>query len=781
MVHCPQCGAANPDESTLCHECGSTLPTQGDGVRCPMCGHGNPEERETCERCSARLTPLIAPAPASEPPDWMSESLPPSQPSETPAETEDESEEGIPDWLQRMRESALSEEPSPADGPEPEPEPMEDVPDWLSRLEPQAEEVPPREAEPVAPMPSAEPLAEDEVPDWLAELGAAEEVPVEEPLAEEPAPESEALDWLAELEAVEEAPVEEGPVAEPLAEAEVPDWLAELAPTEEAPAEEPVPEPEVPDWLAELEAAEEAPVEEAPIAEPLAEAEVPDWLVKLTPTEEAPAEEPLAEEPALEPEALDWLAELEAAEEVAVEEAPIAEPAAEAEVPDWLAQMIAPDEMEAVVPPLAETDEEALRLALEGVEVPDWLEAEVPTEAEEVPLAEVGPPPEEPVLEEAEIPAWLQAMRPEETPTPAIREEEREVETRGLLAGIAGVVPPALVVTAVPSVPARPEGISTEAAVARARLWQELIARSAQPALRELPRTGEEKSRYRIERWLVYAIVLLAVVLPFVADVDLSAVFNLDQPLTTGTGTAIDLVNEVVTQDAPVLVAFDFDPSYMGELGLQAQSLLLHLAQRQARIMATSLTPEGAGLAQQLIDDVLSEQGYQAGQDYVNLGYFPGDAVGIRSFRFLPRPLQGQAFDGTELEGALIFDGDESFALDEMALIAVLTSDADDMRWWVEQTTALERDLDTDLPLLAGVSAAIEALVRPYYDMETRQIDGLVVGMAGAVDYERALDWLDGPAHVRLNGQLVGQLAVLVLIVMGILFYGLLRRGGDDA
>jgi hypothetical protein len=312
-------------------------------------------------------------------------------------------------------------------------------------------------------------------------------------------------------------------------------------------------------------------------------------------------------------------------------------------------------------------------------------------------------------------------------------------------------------------------------------LWQELIARSAQPSPRELPRTGEEKTRYRIERWLVYAIVLFAVVVPLVADVDLSGIFNLDQPLTMDAGAAYDLVNEVVTPGAPVLMAFDYRPSYMGELDLQAAALLRHLAARQARIIVTSLTPEGAGLAQQLVDDILSEYDYQAGRDYVNLGYLPGEAIGIRSLSFLPSFFQERAFDGTELDGALVFDGDESYALSDMALITVLTSEDDNLRWWVEQTTAVELEEDREFPLLAGVSAAIEALVRPYYDMESPQIDGLVVGLAGAVDYERELGELDGPAHTRLDAQLVGQLAVLALIVAGVLFYGLSRRGERDA
>jgi hypothetical protein len=364
---------------------------------------------------------------------------------------------------------------------------------------------------------------------------------------------------------------------------------------------------------------------------------------------------------------------------------------------------------------------------------------------------------------------------------PASEAEEMEVEANGLLAGIAGVVQPSSVITASLSAPARPEHISTKATLARAKLWRELITRSAQPLPLQLPHVRIKKVQDRIERWLVYGVVLLAVFVPVFAGIDLSNFFPLDEPLTGEVDTVYNLVNETVVENAPILLAFDYDPSYMGELYLQAEVMLHHLAQRRARIMAISLTPEGAGLAQQLFDDVLGDRDdYLSGRDYVNLGYLPGEAVGIRSLEFLPRQFQGETFDGKDLKDELIFESDADFKLSKVALVVVLTGNGNNLRWWVEQTTVLEKEHEMDLPLIAGVSAAIEPLVRPYYDMASRQIDGLIVGLAGAVDYESKLNWQDGPAHIRISGQLTGQVAVLALTLIGMLVYGL-RRGSQEA
>lgn len=881
MVHCPQCGAVNPDGTKLCSECGSELPMQGNVVRCPMCSYANSPERDTCEQCGARLIPLVASPTLQEPTDMAQdqETSFPTPPPESPSAPQDEIEGDVPDWLRRMRDSARFKESHADDWPaesEPEPPAKEDV-DWLSRLEPpgtppleepepdQMEvpewlgrmEPPSVEAEPVTPPPAeaevpdwltrlepaeeeitAPPPAEPEALDWLAETTPDDEEPTTPPLAETDVP-----DWLARLTPAGEEPtisaameVEDEPVPPSPAETEVPDWLAELAPPAEVPAtppsagieEEPTVYPaetEVPDWLAELTSAEQELVTPDEVVEepsaPPTEAEVPDWLTELAPAEEQPAVPPLAES-----KAPDWIAELAPAEEepatlppgkdkvpdwlaepTSAKEEPGAPSLVAAEVPDWLTELAPADGEPATPPPAdAEVPEWLTEPAPAEAEVPDWLveptraeaeptaslaEAELPDWLEELAPAaeeptalqpaEAGPIPAESGLVEAEIPAWLQALRPGVTMAPVPEEEEEEaIETSGLLAGIAGVVRPASAVTPLSPAPTRPKQVGAEATLARARLWQELIARSAQPVPLKVPQPHVTTTRDRVERWLVYGLVLVAVLVPILAGIDLSDIFGIDEPLTGEASAAFDLVDERVTQDAPVLMAFDYDPSFIGELQVQAEALLHQLARNKGRIIAMSLTPEGAGLAQQLLEDVLDAQGYQAGIDYVNLGYLPGEAVGIRSLEFLPGQFQNQGFDGGDLKDALTFENDEDFALSNMSLIVVLTGNANNLRWWVEQITAIEKDLDRDLVLVAGVSAAIESLIRPYYEMQSSQIGGLIVGLHGAADYERKLNWQDGPAHIRLSGQLVGQVAVATLILLGMLIFGVSRRDGTS-
>jgi hypothetical protein len=513
-------------------------------------------------------------------------------------------------------------------------------------------------------------------------------------------------------------PAEEAaPEVEPAAPAEdMPDWLAAEISEEE---EIIVPELE-PDFVEELApdfapALEEPEIESAEmpawLSEPaeaeLEEADIPDWL-----SEPGEAELEKAEVP-------DWLTE--PADEVDLEQV---------EVPDWLSE---PDEAE-----------------IEPARVPDWLAAPAGAEAIEAPLEEG--------LAQADIPDWLQAMRPSadaaEEP-----EQEEEVETEGLLAGLAGVVTPASVITAPPEIRRKRRAVRDEAMMARARLWQKIIAQASQPSPISLPKPKADTARQKFERRLIYILLALAVIAPIFMGVN---PFSDEKALSQDAGIAFGLIETGIGPDTPVLLAFDYDPASLGEVHLQAQIIVDHLIRREAKILVVSLTPEGATLAQQILED-------KEYSKFVNLGYLPGQAVGVRSLETVSLWGNGFAFDGEATEDIPALNDLDK--LSDVSWVVILTANQNHVQWWVEQMTLL--DLDESISLIAGVSAAVEPLVRPYYESDPKQIDGLISGVAGAADYEMALGQDEGPATQILGGQFVGQLVVLALILLGMVVHGL--------
>jgi hypothetical protein len=202
--------------------------------RCPMCSKVNPAENEVCEFCGARLTPLVIDSSSG------GESLQ----SEDPAP--EASEEGVPDWLSRIRSQGVDdeeaqEEDESADEPVEE-APSGDEPEWLDRLrEATVEEKGP---------------PEEELPDWVSEI----------PVEESPRPEStgtEPPEVPAEEQLPPDFPVDE---AVPDAEASTPDWLLRIR---EKAAESTEAEGEIPldieeeDWLSRLQEQDEVEASEA--------------------------------------------------------------------------------------------------------------------------------------------------------------------------------------------------------------------------------------------------------------------------------------------------------------------------------------------------------------------------------------------------------------------------------------------------------------------------------------------------------------------------------------
>jgi hypothetical protein len=326
-------------------------------VRCPMCSNSNPEDADVCAFCSARLKPLVAggdagsagESPRREEGDWLSRIRSDVRWDEA-AEEGEETGEGAPDWLARLRgaeaeeegppegevpgwvaESAPAvEEPGPTPTPEPEPareSPGTDVPEWLARVRERrvADEPPPEEA----------PI--EEAGDWLGRLREGEQALPDEHMAETPLQgergfeESAEPAWpLAEQEAESEAGEPEPPLWAPpeppeaeeeLEPAALPPWLEPAdRSTPQPPLEreaEPVPSwPPPPEAMADERLEAKRPDEGAGKALPHVPAlvsdepspfppgegadfdldaiELPDWLSDIKPVQAAPkpAEEP---------------------------------------------------------------------------------------------------------------------------------------------------------------------------------------------------------------------------------------------------------------------------------------------------------------------------------------------------------------------------------------------------------------------------------------------------------------------------------------------------------
>ena len=759
-------------------------------VRCPMCSKPNPVGGEACRFCGARLKPLTvgpaeAPAGGAEPgggEDWLAR-IRSGVAGEEPA-TEGADAGSPPDWLERLRQ-AEPEEEGPPEGA---------LPDWLESpaetgeaerpaSRPAAPEALERRPPPAGPeLPEAEPA--EAVPAWLARVRERRQAEADEPPAVEPS--ADTGDWLSRLRGGEEA----SPASQ--------DWLGRLrdeppsAPEPAAPAEasgapEPLP------WETEADALEQAPWQTLPSEperaswEPRAEAEPPAWPPRAEP--EPPAWEPTPPKPSspVTPpfipafrddatgEDFAWLGEAPATAEPAPLQEPERPPGRPARasglgadsVPAWYRE-VEETPPTGPLPKVAalitgdaapETPAAAPDLELGKIDLPDWLSELKHQAPEPAPGRPAARPPD---LAPATLPAWLEAMRPMETFRPVVEiraEEERSVESAGPLAGLRGLLL-AEPTIALPRGPAA--GESRLDLTERHHALSELLHRMVEEEEREAPPPARRRPPLPLTRWAVAFALVLAVALPPLFGVPSYPAPTLVPP---GLPALISLIGQL-PEGRPVLLVFEYEPAYAGELEAVAGPLLEHLMIRRLPLVTVSTRPSGPPLAERALRLAGARHGYANGEEYVHLGYLPGGPAAVQFFAADPRHAIGHGFAlPEETQAASAWSHLRSLEavqdLSDFGAVVVLAAGTELARTWVEQ--ASPRLGGT--PLVMVVSAGVEPLVRPYYESLQPQVDGLLAGMPAAVAYEQ---FHNQPGAARAlwdsfgSGLLVAELTLLV-------------------
>ncbi len=260
--------------------------------------------------------------------------------------------------------------------------------------------------------------------------------------------------------------------------------------------------------------------------------------------------------------------------------------------------------------------------------------------------------------------------------------------------------------------------------------------------------------------------MLTLIIIPFL----LGSNWSQDYIAPTAPTAKFAEVIDYLDPDALVLIAFDYDMGDVGEMTPQARAVLAHLMQRGAKILTIGLSPQAAGLAQNVLDDVVrKEPRYVYGRDYVNLGYIPAEA-GARAFAQEPNAMVKKDYlhENSLSDYVLTENFDQ---LTDVALIINLAARQESLRWWIEQVHT-----PMGVPLVAGVSAALLPYIRPYYPA---QIGGVLSGISGAAEYAAYLD-LEGfdNEFTALDAQaLVHYALVLTIIAVNVRYWWTKRHG----
>ncbi|MEX2160811.1 MAG: hypothetical protein WD751_02760 [Anaerolineales bacterium] len=475
------------------------------------------------------------------------------------------------------------------------------------------------------------------------------------------------------------------------------------------------------------------------------EEELPDWLKALRKRQNQESPEPAepAPEPAAAPDAASeapgeeepgWLQEIRSRygrEKGPIEEAPMSE---EPALGDTQPHRVSKPEGEEPQPEKEEVEWVPEEFDSEGESTPEpeALSTPVIEEPEDRGYTPAFTTNEEPISP-GELPSWLQALRPGAFPKEDTRSGEMlpggetlpgEIETGGPLAGLSDVLP------------AEPDlGLSGKPPVFSARLDvtqnQQLHAAALKQLVDEEAKSIEDESRRvalptRVLNMVMGAALLAAVLFPLLTQSRTAVRPDANSGLFPEVQSLHDLI-DVLPAGAPVLVAFEVQPATFGEITPLATAVLNHLLDRQSALVFISTLPTGPSLAEKLLQDQLGALPAVATGDYVNLGYLSGGIAALRSFIGDPR--------GVTLSSSQADPWQDLQALDQLsdfALIVVVSSGAEELRAWIEQSGG-------DLPngLLAVTSQQANPLLRAYLQTDPRTLRGLVSGVQGAALYER--------------------------------------------
>jgi len=661
----------------------------------------------------------------------------------------------------------------------------DDLPEWMTALQ----DASPAQTAPAEPVSLPETPASDDLPDWMTALqdtSPPQTVPAQPvPLSESPtSPTSSAddlPDWMKALQDSSSTPVM--PISQPsLSESptlvippadDLPDWMATLTPATTEPAQsEPASRADLSSRLGETLPGKPTDDEAGLLSKPFDTAslndvddlttvdKLPSWMSRLgTPAEPASAfpesDSNALEIPADTADLPDWLAGISA------EAATLASrPETAQESPSASSEII--PELTSGENSLASTSDEQNLDSIFEMDTPDWLSGFTPSEAGGQALqdAEFG---EDASLSRAELPSWVQAMRPMESVMAEAgdSDEGQEIENHGPLAGLRSVLPVQTGMAEIHKSSAYSiKLLASETQMAQAALLDNLLNSENTPQ-KVARRVGT--NNIRPLRWLIAAVLLLAVLVPALLGPQMR-IFPVVPPADSSASDTFFTTIGSLPAGAPVLVVVDYQPGFAGELETVAGPVITQLTDKGIPLAFISTSPVGTFMSDRLLQKFASS--YVLRDQYVNFGYLPGGAGGIKAFAEQPAvtvghdTLLGDMWKMPAMVGATV---NEVTSLTNFSALIVVTDNPDTGRLWIEQAGPL---LGTQRPMLMVVSAQAEPMIRPY--LLSKQLTGLVTGLEGGALYEASLgkETLNGP-HTYWDAFGMGMLAIELLIIIG--------------
>ncbi len=255
----------------------------------------------------------------------------------------------------------------------------------------------------------------------------------------------------------------------------------------------------------------------------------------------------------------------------------------------------------------------------------------------------------------------------------------------------------------------------------------------------------------KVDRRWIFLVLAIAVFIPIIKPIGM--------PIrATKTTKVVFNTIENLPENSKVLVSIEYSPSTKPENHPMTISILRHLFRNNHKVFVTCLWPDGQFMAQDALKQVTEEEiGKVYGEDYVFLGFRPGNEAVVKGIVSNIRKLYTVDVYQTKIDEIPLMDGIKNFK--DFAFLFSCSAGYPGTVEWVQYAAD-----PTGVPMSSGVTSIQVNEVMPY--VQSGQMKGVLAGMPGAAEYE-ALMGQKGFATSGMDAQSIAHLVIVLFIILG--------------
>ena len=263
----------------------------------------------------------------------------------------------------------------------------------------------------------------------------------------------------------------------------------------------------------------------------------------------------------------------------------------------------------------------------------------------------------------------------------------------------------------------------------------------------------------QVDRRWIFLIIGLSVLLPLF--------FPIGLPIrSTATTQKVYDTFESLEPNSKVLLSCEYGPSTKPEIHPMVVALLHQLFREDHKVYVTCLWPDGQFMAAEALNEVagLYNKGY--GNDYVILGYKPGNEAVIKGMVRDLRAIFSTDVKNTKVDEIPMMEGVYKF--EDFDFLFSASAGFPGSIEWMQYATD-----NTNVKMSTGTTSIMVNDIMPF--VVSDQIQGILAGMPGAAEYEKLVG-KPGIGTSGMDAQSLAHLVIVFFIIFGNIGYFIERN-----